>query len=138
MSHRNWYLDPRSTPPAARTWLDTPRPKREIGTDFPPPGDQVNLLRSADLVVHLHQIRPSRRLDRDAAGQRPHSPGMSADPLPTLEKAARPLRTVEPTSPFDDLRPWEGRWATPNWSASDRPPTAATTSSPSGIGRSST
>ncbi|MGW4759708.1 erythromycin esterase family protein [Streptomyces chartreusis] len=105
VSHRNWYLDLRSAPPAARTWLDTPRPKREIGTDFPPPGDQVNLLRSADLVVHLHEIRPSRRLDRDAAQQRPSAPGVSADPLPALEKAARVLRTVEPTGSFGDLRP---------------------------------
>ncbi|MCT7351743.1 erythromycin esterase family protein [Streptomyces sp. 15-116A] len=67
--HRDWYLDLRSAPPAARTWLDTARPKREIGTDFPPPGDQVNLLRSADLVVHLHAIQPSRPLDRHSAGR---------------------------------------------------------------------
>ncbi|MFJ8545125.1 erythromycin esterase family protein [Streptomyces sp. NPDC093586] len=105
VSRRDWYLDLRTAPPAARTWLATPRPKREIGTDFPPPGDRVGLLGSADLVVHLHEIRPSRRLGRDAAGQRPHAPGASADPLPALEKAVRPLHTVEPVGPFGDLLP---------------------------------
>lgn len=94
VSHRDWYLDLRSAPPAVRAWLDSPRPKRDIGTDFPPPGDQVNLLRSADLVVHLHEIRPSPRLERDVAGQRPHVPGLLADPLPALERTARPLHTV--------------------------------------------
>ncbi|GHH95682.1 erythromycin esterase family protein [Streptomyces capillispiralis] len=97
VSHPNWYLDLRTAPPAARAWLDIPRPKREIGTDFPPPGDQVALLRSADLVVHLREIGPSRRLDRD--------PGTPADPLPALQEAARPLLTVEPTGPYDDLDP---------------------------------
>ncbi|MFF9205384.1 hypothetical protein ACF1AE_26915, partial [Streptomyces sp. NPDC014986] len=37
---------------------------REIGTDYPPPGDRVDLLRSADLVVHLHEIRPGHPLPR--------------------------------------------------------------------------
>ncbi|PWI09954.1 hypothetical protein DIZ27_12680 [Streptomyces sp. NWU339] len=59
--HRNRYPDLYTAPPA---WPDAPRPKREIGTDFPPPGDRVNLLRSTDLVVHLHEIRPSRPLPR--------------------------------------------------------------------------
>ncbi|MGW4027607.1 erythromycin esterase family protein, partial [Streptomyces sp. NPDC005009] len=54
---------------------------------------------------HLHEIRPSRRLPREAAEQRPHAPGTSTGLLPALEEAARPLRTVEPVGPFDDLRP---------------------------------
>ncbi|MGC0377075.1 erythromycin esterase family protein [Streptomyces sp. SAI-229] len=62
VSHRNWYADLRTAPPAARALLDVTRPKREIGTDYPPTGDQVNLLRSMDLVVHLDEIRPSRLL----------------------------------------------------------------------------
>ncbi|CAL9330040.1 hypothetical protein SUDANB145_00047 [Streptomyces sp. enrichment culture] len=107
VSHRSWYFDLRTAPPAARAWLDVTRPKREIGTDFPPPGDQVRPLRSADLMVHLREIRPSRRLDRETAvaGQRPRASEAGADPLPALRRAARPLRTVEPTGPFDDLRP---------------------------------
>ncbi|MFE2277998.1 erythromycin esterase family protein [Streptomyces sp. NPDC059454] len=64
VSHRNWYADLRTAPPAARALLDVTRPKREIGTDYPPTGDQVNLLRSMDLVVHLDEIRPSRPLPR--------------------------------------------------------------------------
>lgn len=64
VGHPNWYLDLRTAPAAARAWLDTTRPKREIGTDFPPPGDRVSLLKSADVVVHLHEIRPSLPLPR--------------------------------------------------------------------------
>ncbi|MFE7814297.1 erythromycin esterase family protein [Streptomyces sp. NPDC057433] len=88
VSHRNWYLDLRTAPPAARTWLNAPRPKREIGTDFPPPGDQVHLLRSADLVVHLHEIRPSRLLPRAC------SPAARVPPAPS-----RWTRTAGCTSP---------------------------------------
>ncbi|KAF3469483.1 erythromycin esterase family protein [Streptomyces sp. Tu 3180] len=64
VSHRNWYLDLRVAPPAARTWLDAPRPKREIGTHWPRDPDRVNLLRSVDALVYLHEIRPSRPLPR--------------------------------------------------------------------------
>ncbi|WP_320775847.1 erythromycin esterase family protein [Streptomyces sp. CRN 30] len=103
--HRDWFLDLRTAPSAARAWLDTPRPKREIGTDFPPPGDQVALLGSVDLLVHLHEIRPSRRLDRASGGPRRRTPAVSSDPLPALRRAARPLLTMEPTGYFDDLRP---------------------------------
>lgn len=73
VGHRNRYPDLRAAPPAAGAWLDAPRPEREIGTDFPPPDDRVNLLRSTDLVVHLHEIRPSSPLPRDrtAPRQRP-------------------------------------------------------------------
>lgn len=73
MSHRDWYADLRTAPPAARARLDVPRPRREIGTGYPPPGDRVNLLRSADLVVHLHQIRPSRALPREAVTVAPRA-----------------------------------------------------------------
>ncbi|MGY3206190.1 hypothetical protein [Streptomyces sp. TE5632] len=52
-------------PPAAGAWLDTPGPNGRSARTSPPPGDRVNLLRSTDLVVHLHEIRPSRPLPRD-------------------------------------------------------------------------
>ncbi|MDT0397387.1 MULTISPECIES: erythromycin esterase family protein [Streptomyces] len=100
VSHPNWYADLRTTPPGARTWLATAHPKREIGTDYPPPGDQVALLNSVDLVVHLQEIHPSRRLARE-----PRTPGETTDPLPALEMSAHPLRTVEPTGSVEDLRP---------------------------------
>ncbi|MFD5776630.1 erythromycin esterase family protein [Streptomyces fungicidicus] len=105
VGHQSWYADLRTAPPDARALLDVTRPKREIGTDFPPPGDRVNLLRSADLVVHLREIRPGAGLARVGAGQRARAPGTSTGLLPALRKAARPLRTVEPTGPLDDLRP---------------------------------
>ncbi|WP_240967429.1 erythromycin esterase family protein [Streptomyces composti] len=107
VSHADWYADLRTAPPPARAWLNTALPKREIGTDYPPDGDQVALLRMADLVVHLHEIRPSRRLDRVPAQARTPASGGAAgtDPLPALRAAARPLRTVEPEGPFTDLRP---------------------------------
>src|SRR5690606_23832351 len=105
VGHRDWFMDLRTAPAAARAWLGTTLPKREIGTDYPPPGDRVTMLASADLLVHLHEIRPSRRLDREASAQRARPPAGSADPLPALQQAARPLRTVQPTGPLDDLRP---------------------------------
>ncbi len=105
VGHRDWFMDLRTAPAAARAWLDTTRPKREIGTDCPPPGDHVNMLESADVLVHLHEIRPSRRLDREASAQRARPPARSTGPLPALKQAARPLRTVEATGPLDDLRP---------------------------------
>ncbi|MGW4027299.1 erythromycin esterase family protein, partial [Streptomyces sp. NPDC005009] len=64
VSHRDWYLDLRTAPPAARALLDVTRPKREIGTHWPRDPDPADLLRSADVVVHLHEIRPSRVLLR--------------------------------------------------------------------------
>lgn len=64
VSHRDWFLDLRTAPPAARAWLDTPRPKREIGTHWPRDPYRVNLVRSADAVVYVHEIRPSRLLPR--------------------------------------------------------------------------
>ncbi|MEU5224860.1 erythromycin esterase family protein [Streptomyces toyocaensis] len=105
VSHPDWYLDLRTAPAAVRAWLDTSRPKREIGTDFPPPGDRVGLLRSADVVVHLHEIHPSGRLARSAASRRPGRTVTPAGPLPVLRAAARPPRTAEPTGPFDHPAP---------------------------------
>lgn len=52
VSHRNCYLDLRTAPPAARTWLDAPRPKRGIGTPWPRDPDQVNLLRANAWALH--------------------------------------------------------------------------------------
>ncbi|MEU9353538.1 erythromycin esterase family protein [Streptomyces griseoloalbus] len=75
-SHRNWYLDLCSLPPSARTWLDVPRPKREIGTHWPRDPDRVSLLRSVDALVHLHEIRPSLLLSaRLTPGRRPGGTG---------------------------------------------------------------
>ncbi|MEW2185353.1 erythromycin esterase family protein [Streptomyces cellulosae] len=108
VGHRVWYADLREAPPAARAWLDVVRPKREIGTDYPPGEDQVSLPKSADLVVHLREITPSARLPRPAPGGTSPEQDDCSDPVSAVRQAARPLRTVEPDGPLDDLRPLKG------------------------------
>ncbi|KWT62343.1 erythromycin esterase [Streptomyces albus subsp. albus] len=54
--HRNFYLDVRHAPPAARTWLNTTRPTRNIGTEFPHPDARIAIARSFDVLIHLHKI----------------------------------------------------------------------------------
>ncbi|MGA5524474.1 erythromycin esterase family protein [Streptomyces pseudogriseolus] len=108
VSHRAWYADLRDAPPAARAWLDVARPKREIGTDYPPGEDRVSLSRSADLLVHLHAITPSTRLGRTAPGGTARAPEDCADPVTAIRQAAHPLRSVEPDGPLGDLRPLKG------------------------------
>lgn len=53
----DFYLDVRTAPPAARAWLDTARPTRSIGTQFPAPSANISLGRSYDIVIHLHDVR---------------------------------------------------------------------------------
>lgn len=102
VSHRDWYADLRTAPPAARALLDVTRPKREIGTDFPPPGDQVDLLRSVDLVVHLHEIRPSHALPR--CGGRPGVPGCAGAEQTRQGQGARPEEDQEQEAPAEQRR----------------------------------
>ncbi|KEF05360.1 MULTISPECIES: erythromycin esterase family protein [Streptomyces] len=54
--HRNFYLDVRHAPLAARTWLNTTRPTRNIGTEFPHPDARVAIARSFDVLIHLHEV----------------------------------------------------------------------------------
>ncbi|MEJ8654236.1 erythromycin esterase family protein [Streptomyces sp. MS1.AVA.3] len=62
--HRDYVLDLRSAPPAARAWLAGARATRSIGTDYPGPGVEyrIALARSHDIVVHLHQVGAARLL----------------------------------------------------------------------------
>ncbi len=53
----DFYLDVRTAPPAARAWLDTARPTRTIGTQFPVDPAAISLGRSYDVVIHLHDVR---------------------------------------------------------------------------------
>lgn len=53
----DFYLDVRTAPPAARAWLDTARPTRTIGTQFPVDPAPISLGRSYDVVIHLHDVR---------------------------------------------------------------------------------
>ncbi|MGA5707788.1 erythromycin esterase family protein [Streptomyces cellulosae] len=59
---RDFFLDLRTAPPAARALFEAPRPKREIGTHWPRDPDEVSLLRAADALVYLHEIGASRLL----------------------------------------------------------------------------
>ncbi|MGY5128215.1 erythromycin esterase family protein [Streptomyces nigrescens] len=56
--HRDYVLDLRTVPPAARAWLATARSTRSIGTEYPGPGveSQIALARSHDIVVRPRQV----------------------------------------------------------------------------------
>ncbi|MFJ2776476.1 erythromycin esterase family protein [Kitasatospora sp. NPDC087315] len=60
--HRDYYLDIRTAPPAARTWLDTARPTRSIGTEYPVPLADIRIASSYDVLIHLHRIREADQL----------------------------------------------------------------------------
>jgi hypothetical protein len=100
--HRDWYAGLRIAPPAARALLDVTRPEREIGTDFPPSVDQVTMLRPADLVVHLHGIRPSRALPR--CGGRLGVPGCAGAEQARQGQGARPEEDQEQEPPAEQHR----------------------------------
>ncbi|NGO72663.1 erythromycin esterase family protein [Streptomyces boncukensis] len=58
---RDYLLDMRTAPHAARAWLHGSRPTRDIG----PPGDPYRpyvLGRGHDVLIHLHGFRPARPL----------------------------------------------------------------------------
>ncbi|MGF6882973.1 erythromycin esterase-like protein [Nocardia sp. GAS34] len=55
--YQDYYLDIRNAPAAARAWLDTVRPTREIGTQYPVDPENIALARSFDVLVHLHEVR---------------------------------------------------------------------------------
>ncbi len=66
--HRDYVLDLRTAPPAARRWLATARATKSIGTEYPGPGAEyrIALARSHDIVVHLHRVRAARLLTAPA------------------------------------------------------------------------
>ncbi|WP_455402924.1 erythromycin esterase family protein [Streptomyces bambusae] len=56
--HRDFYLDLRTAPAAARTWLDRARPVYDAGSTFiPEPLPVLALGRAYDVLVHLHRVR---------------------------------------------------------------------------------
>ncbi|MGW4468695.1 erythromycin esterase family protein [Nonomuraea sp. NPDC004354] len=55
--HQDYYLDIRTAPAAARTWLEVVRPTRNIGTQYPYPLADLALARSFDVLIHLHDVR---------------------------------------------------------------------------------
>lgn len=62
VTDRDWYLDLRSAPPAARAWLGVTRPTRDIGNAWPAEPEPVRLLTSYDVLIHLHRVRAADRL----------------------------------------------------------------------------
>ncbi|MEU0564651.1 erythromycin esterase family protein [Nonomuraea sp. NPDC005983] len=62
--YRDFILDTRTAPAAAREWLAKARPTRLIGGGFwsPDQAVQASLGRSFDLVVHLHQVKAAALL----------------------------------------------------------------------------
>ncbi|WP_327071236.1 erythromycin esterase family protein [Kitasatospora sp. NBC_01250] len=53
----DWYLDARTAPAAARAWLDTVRPTRHIGTEYPCPLADIALGPSYGVLIHLRRVR---------------------------------------------------------------------------------
>lgn len=62
VSGRDYVVDLRTAPQAARTWLAIARPTRSIGTAYPEPEHRIAPVRSHDIVIHLHRIRAARLL----------------------------------------------------------------------------
>ncbi|GGS94764.1 erythromycin esterase family protein [Streptomyces cinerochromogenes] len=55
--YRDFYLDVRKTPAAARAWLNVARPTLGIGTQFPEKPRDLAIGKSFDVLIHLHEIR---------------------------------------------------------------------------------
>ncbi|GGQ10076.1 erythromycin esterase family protein [Streptomyces roseolilacinus] len=61
--HRDFYLDLRTVPASARTWLDRARPVYDAGSVFTPdPLPTLALGRAYDVLVHLHRVREAEKL----------------------------------------------------------------------------
>ncbi|WP_149823811.1 erythromycin esterase family protein [Streptomyces tailanensis] len=62
--YRDYVVDLRTTPEAARSWLVRARPTRSIGTAYPDPEYDIALARNHDVLIHLHDIEAARLRDR--------------------------------------------------------------------------
>ncbi|KWT63262.1 erythromycin esterase [Streptomyces albus subsp. albus] len=62
--HRDYVVDLRNAPAAARTWLATPHTVKNIGATYPGIADapQIRLTDSHDVVIHLHRVQAARML----------------------------------------------------------------------------
>jgi erythromycin esterase len=59
---RDFVLDMRTAPRAARDWLAGVRSTRQYAESFPAADKQIALGRSFDVLVHFHEVTPSRLL----------------------------------------------------------------------------
>ncbi|MFE5595981.1 erythromycin esterase family protein [Streptomyces sp. NPDC056549] len=63
VGYRDFYLDLRTAPRAARAWLDRARPVHDAGSTFTPdPLPVLSLGRAYDVLVHLHRVRAADKL----------------------------------------------------------------------------
>ncbi|KAA6215135.1 erythromycin esterase family protein [Streptomyces albofaciens JCM 4342] len=62
--YRDFVVDLRNTPAAARTWLTAPHTVKNIGATYPWSGNapQIRLAETHDVVIHLHQVQAARLL----------------------------------------------------------------------------
>ncbi|WP_405716184.1 MULTISPECIES: erythromycin esterase family protein [unclassified Streptomyces] len=60
--YRDFYLDTRTAPAAARTWMNVARPTLGVGTRFPEEPRDVALAKSYDVLIHLHEVREADKL----------------------------------------------------------------------------
>ncbi|WP_405685694.1 erythromycin esterase family protein [Streptomyces sp. NBC_00057] len=60
--YRDFYLDVRTAPAAARDWLNAARPTLNVGTLFPAAPRDVAIAKSFDVLIHLHEVREADKL----------------------------------------------------------------------------
>ncbi|MEU6106316.1 erythromycin esterase family protein [Streptomyces flaveolus] len=62
LRHRDFSIDLRTAPPAARTWLAAARPTRSYGLYWSTDDPATALGRSYDILIHLHQVEAAHIL----------------------------------------------------------------------------
>jgi erythromycin esterase len=62
VSRRDYYLDMRTAPAAAREWLDVVRQTRSIGNEWPAETEPTRLAATYDVLIHLHRVTAADRL----------------------------------------------------------------------------
>ncbi|MFI9045603.1 erythromycin esterase family protein [Streptomyces sp. NPDC053427] len=63
VGYRDFYLDLRTAPAAARAWLGRARPVYDAGSTFTPdPLPTLALGRAYDILIHLHHVRAADKL----------------------------------------------------------------------------
>ncbi|MFJ8585690.1 erythromycin esterase family protein [Streptomyces sp. NPDC093595] len=69
VGYRDFYVDLRTAPAEARTWLDRPRPVHDAGSTFTPdPLPTLAIGRAYDVLVHLHRVRAADTLRTPPGG----------------------------------------------------------------------
>ncbi|MER6843967.1 erythromycin esterase family protein [Streptomyces platensis] len=60
--YRDFCLDVRTAPAAARDWLNTARPTLNVGTQYPVKPRNVALAKDFDVLIHLSEVREADKL----------------------------------------------------------------------------